>query len=61
MKVLKHGIYYNDNRKIKCSCGCEFEYEEHDILTDRTLQYPTFPPQYRRYIVCPECHTTIIL
>ena len=29
-------------------CGCEFEYEECDVITSN-------PPKYNRYIKCPWC------
>ena len=43
------------NRIIKCICGCKFEYEQRDIMTDTSLAYTTCPEQYKRYVRCPEC------
>lgn len=55
MKVLEHGDFYNENRIIKCICGCKFEYEKEDIMTDTSLAYITCPERYKRYVRCPEC------
>ena len=55
MKVLEHGNFYQENKIIKCICGCKFEYEQNDIMTDTSLAYTTCPQQCRRYIKCPEC------
>lgn len=55
MKVLEHGKFYQENRIIDCICGCKYEYEQEDILTNLSLGYLTNPPQYKRYIECPEC------
>lgn len=57
MKVLKHGKYYRENKKIECVCGCEFEYEDTDIVTDYSLVYTSNPMQYRQYVLCPECNS----
>lgn len=61
MKIIKHGIYYKENRKIKCNCGCEFEYEIEDIKKDNTLAYISNPPLIQEYILCPECNARINL
>lgn len=55
MKVLKHGIYYNENKEIECNCGCKYEYEEIDVIIDGLVALTTNPQQYRRYVICPEC------
>lgn len=55
MKVLEHGKFYQEDKIIKCICGCKFEYEQNDIMTDTSLAYTTCPQQCRRYIKCPEC------
>ena len=55
MKILEHGNFYKENKIIKCICGCKFEYEQSDIMTDTSLAYTTSPEQYKRYVRCPEC------
>lgn len=55
MKVLKHGNFYQQNKIVDCICGCKFEYEQKDIQTDTSLAYTSYPPQYKRYVRCPEC------
>ena len=59
MKVLEHGSFYRENKIIDCICGCKFEYEMKDILTDTSLAYTTCPQQYSRYVRCPECDAKI--
>lgn len=54
MRVIKHGMYYENNR-INCSCGCEYEYDANDVYKDTNLTLTSNPPQYRDYVVCPEC------
>lgn len=61
MKILKHGIFYNKKDIIKCQCGCEFEYNEKDILVDNSFTLTSLPSQYNRYVFCPECHQKIKL
>lgn len=61
MKILEHGIYYEENKIITCSCGCKFEYKISDIHVDNSLAYPTCPPQIQTYVLCPECNSRINL
>lgn len=61
MEILEHGIYYNECNEITCSCGCKFRYEIQDICTDNTLILTSNPPQYNRYVRCPECGARIYL
>lgn len=61
MKVLKHGNYYRENKKLECVCGCEFEYEDIDIVIDYSLAYTSSPMQYEQYVLCPECKSRINL
>lgn len=61
MKVLKHGKYYNENKEIDCICGCKYQYEENDIITDGRTALTTNPLQYRRYVICPECRAITYL
>ena len=61
MKILKHGKYYIENKKIECVCGCEFEYEDRDIVTDYSLAYTSNSMQYEQYVLCPECKSRINL
>lgn len=36
----------------KCDkCGCEFSYEDEDVLTDKN----------RKYINCPQCHVDYVI
>ena len=58
IKVIKHG----EKPKFKktcLNCGCEFEYELEDLVTDSnwnltgtTLSYPR---RIRRVVICPDC------
>lgn len=61
MKVLEHGMYYDKKTKIRCSCGCRFEYENSDIVLDKMLELTTFPPQWKKFVVCPECKARIFI
>ena len=61
MEILEHGIYYEENKIINCSCGCKFEYETSDIYSDNSLAYTTCPPQIQTYVLCPECNSRINL
>ena len=56
MKVIKHGNFYKEDRKIQCICGCEFEYDMKDIYIDNYYELTSCPPQYKRYVLCPECN-----
>lgn len=43
MQILKHG---SKAKVITCSCGCEFSYENCDIITT---------DEGERILICPEC------
>lgn len=61
MKVIKHGAYYFEEKKINCDCGCEFEYNKDDIGIDYSLAYNTYPSQRKQFVACPECgHKTYL-
>jgi len=55
IKVITHGKKPKF-KKICSNCGCEFEYEQEDIVTDYnwnlTLSYPR---RIKRVIICPDC------
>ena len=56
MKIIKSGKHRTG--RIKCTCGCEFEWEESDIYTcPSNSVMATIPPQYQRFLLvdCPEC------
>jgi len=54
IKVIKHGK--KPVMKRTCSvCGCEFEFELEDLQTDYTITLTSYPSQYRRYVICPDC------
>lgn len=54
IKVIKHG---NKPKFTKTCphCGCEFEYEVEDLKTDYSMCLTSYPGQYHRYILCPDC------
>lgn len=54
IKVIKHGTKTKFTKTCP-TCSCEFEYELGDLQTDWTICLTTYPCQYHRYIVCPEC------
>ena len=64
IKVIKHGTKPKFT-KLCPHCGCEFEDEIEDLQTDYSLCLTSYPGQYRRYILCPDCgerieHDTIM-
>ena len=50
IKIIKEGT-----RKItKCqNCGCEFSYEEEDVLRD--------PVRVENHVNCPQCNKAVII
>ena len=57
--IKKHG---NTMKSICCdNCGCEFQYQEKDILTEETRITAYDSEIEYRYIKCPECNNTIKL
>ena len=62
MKILKHGKKFNKNKIQTCGlCGCEFEYDESDVIVNRDFCLTVNPPLYKTYIICPECSSEIFL
>ena len=58
IKILKHGK--NPRLKTTCpECGCEFEFAESDLKVDGTVCLTTYPCQFKRYVMCPECGKVI--
>ncbi len=70
MKILKHGReYLKEHNIILCRCGCEFEYDEDDLIRyDRTIfhnmetpkisddgYYITKTVKHIKGVKCPEC------
>ena len=50
IKVLEHGV-----RKVTCpNCKAKLQYEQEDIITEKT-------PGGKRYIICPDCNSEIVL
>ncbi len=50
IKVLEHGIM-----KVTCpNCKAKLQYEQEDIITEKT-------PGGKRYIICPDCNSEIVL
>ena len=50
IKVLEHGVM-----KVTCpNCKAKLQYEQEDIITEKT-------PGGKRYIICPDCGSEIIL
>lgn len=64
VKIIKHGNKF-DKTKTKTKtcglCGCEFEYDESDVIVNRNLCLTVNPPLYKTYIICPECSSAIFL
>ena len=68
IKVIKHG-QKPKFKKVCSNCGCEFEYEQEDVITDynwnlNSLTW-TYPRRIKRVVICPDCgekllHDTII-
>lgn len=54
IKVLKHGNKHKFTKTCS-SCNCEFEFNEEDLVVDTSVCLTSMPPQYKRYIICPEC------
>ena len=61
MKVLEHGMYHQEDRTVKCGCGCKFEYDYEDERTDFSIEFTSNPPQFRKFVRCPECSSIIYL
>lgn len=73
MKILKHGMYYNDPNKpimFSCeACGCRFEAEPFECKAIRTLdtnksrsRNGKFVAVFREFysIKCPECDEILV-
>ena len=61
INVTKHGIKYNRKNSARCLCGCEFDFEDVDIIRDSSISLTNNPGQIRNYILCPECDSKIFL
>ena len=65
MKILKHGKKINKEKIVTCGlCGCKFEYDDDDIISDKSytaINFSMFPPTRKTYIKCPECNANILL
>lgn len=58
MKILKHGKV---NRVITCNCGCEFEYDEHDIQYGFNNAITVVTGWNSAYVICPDCGAKIFI
>lgn len=63
MKLIKHGVFYQDTIKIKClKCQCEYEIDKSDIKKyDEPKKVPrwgfvTYNDKYDYYTNCPDCN-----
>ena len=64
MKVVKHGIYYQDTVKINCcDCDCQFLIDENDLIkyekprkVTKTAWCETWVEKMTHYVRCPECN-----
>lgn len=64
MKIIKHGVYYENSVKLNClDCNCKFEIEESDLLKyAKPKKYTkcawgdTWKETYTHYVRCPECN-----
>lgn len=58
IKVIKHGKKPKF-KKTCLNCGCEFEYEQEDLVTDYNWNLTgtslSYPRRIRRVIICPDC------
>ena len=61
IKVIKHGKVKWPQRKICKNCGCEFEFDEKDLHIDYSLCLTSYPVQYKRYVICPDCGEVIFV
>ena len=60
IKIIKQGKKKKEVFKKTCEkCGCIFEFEEEDLITDYSLCLTTCSSQYHRYIICPCCGSRI--
>ncbi len=68
IKVIKHG-QKPKFKKVCSNCGCEFEYEQEDVITDYNWNLNSltwnYPRRIKRVVICPDCgekllHDTII-
>ena len=55
IKILKHGKKPFPRNCTCNECQCEFTYELEDLKTENDICLTSYPAQYRRYVVCPEC------
>ena len=58
IKIIKEGKI-TKFRKTCPDCGCEFEYDASDVVTDYGVCLTTYPPKYNTYVVCPCCRKRI--
>ena len=67
MKVIEHGecYEYGNSGKIRCKCGCLFEYNKGDVQKKDVLMLNTDPKKDKRgvesFVLCPECGNEIRL
>lgn len=54
IKIIKEGKITRF-KKTCPDCGCEFEYETSDLITDYSVCLTTSPSQYSTYVICPCC------
>lgn len=61
IKVIKHGKKPFPRNCTCPECQCEFTYELEDLKTDYDICYMSYPVQYRRYVICPDCGKRIFV
>ena len=58
IKVIKHG-QKPKFKKVCPNCGCEFEYEQEDVITDYNWNLNSltwsYPRRIKRVVICPDC------
>ena len=58
MRVIKCG----DNEIVlKCRCGCEFAFNESEIIEDNTGRFWGRKGKPLRFVICPQCRHCIAL
>lgn len=61
IKVIKHGTKKFPQNCTCPECHCEFTFESEDLRIDYSLCLTTYPVQYRRYVICPDCGKRIYI
>ena len=62
MEIIKHGKTYKAAKEMTCpDCDCIFTYKDTDVKQNWVRIIRFYLSITYTYIICPECHKTIII